>query len=152
MTENGVFSDNMVITWRVSQPVHTVLLYSDTRCPSDDSSDCEGKTMDYYYANLIVFPEPVIMSIPAARLDTEYTPTERKITVQGTVTDILNSIYEAYQTPYSDAQRTSTEKEIQLANNGSKGPRLIDQMSDLVFFEGWKYDEDTKKASLFLGS
>ena len=138
MTENGVFSDNMVITWRVSQPVHTVLLY-------DDSNDCEGKPIDQYYANLVVFPEPVTMSIPAARLDTEYTPTERKITVQGTVTDILNSIYEAYQTP-------ATEKEIQLANNGSKGPRLIDQMSDLVFFEGWKYDEDTKKASLFLGS
>ena len=132
MTKDGVFSDNMVITWRVSQPVHTVRLYSDTRCPGDDSDDCEGKPMDQYYADLIVFPEPVTMSIPAARFDTEYTPTERKITVQGTVAEILNSIYEAYQTP-------ATEKEVQLANkhtNGSKGPKLIDQMSDLVFFEG----------------
>ena len=99
ITHNGVFSDDMVITWRVSRPVHTVLLY-------DDSDDCEGKPMDQYYADLIVFPEPVNMSIPAARYDTEYTPAERKITVQGTVAEILNSIYEAYQTP-------ATDKEIQ---------------------------------------
>ena len=41
----------MVITWRVSKPVHTVLLY-------DDSDDCQGIPMDEYFANVIVFPAP----------------------------------------------------------------------------------------------
>ena len=36
--------------------------------------------------------------------------------------------------------------------NGSKGPKLIHQMSDLVFFEVLDYDEDTKEASLSIGS
>ena len=157
ITDNGVFSDDMVITWRVSQPVHTALLYSDNPCNitqlevcdiSDDSKDCKGIQMDKYYANVIVFPEPVTMSIPAARHDTEFTPAERKITVQGTVAEVLNSIYQTYQQP-------ATEKEIQLANkhtSGSKGDKLIDQMSDLVFFEGWEYSQEKKEASLFLGS
>ena len=141
ITDNGVFSDDKVITWRLSQPVHTILLYN-------DSDDCNGLPMDKYYANVIVFPEPVTMSIPAARHDTEFTPAERKITVQGTVAEVLNSIYQTYQQP-------ATEKEIQLANkhtSGSKGDKLIDQMSDLVFFEGWEYSQEKKEASLFLGS
>ena len=141
ITDNGVFSDDKVITWRVSQPVHTILLYN-------DSDDCNGLPMDKYYANVIVFPEPVTMSIPAARHDTEFTPAERKITVQGTVAEVLNSIYQTYQQP-------ATEKEIQLANkhtSGSKGDKLIDQMSDLVFFEGWEYSQEKKEASLCLGS
>ena len=62
MTDNGVFSDDMVITWRVSQPVNTVLLYSDKDCPIDDSEDCKGIPMDQYYANVIVFPEPVTLT------------------------------------------------------------------------------------------
>ena len=157
ITNNGVFSDDMVITWRVSQPVNTVLLYSDKDCNitqlevcdiSDNREYCKGIPMDEYYANVIVFPEPVTMSIPAARHDTEHTPAERKIIVQGTVAEVLSSIYQTYQQP-------ATEKEIQLANkhtSGSKGDKLIDQMSDLVFFEGWKYYQEKKEASLFLGS
>lgn len=66
MTHNGVFSDDMVITWRISQPVHTVLLY-------DDSDDCQGIPMSQYYANVVIFHEPVYMLIPAARYDSEYT-------------------------------------------------------------------------------
>lgn len=66
ITHQGVFSDDTVITWRISQPVHTIRLY-------EDSNDCQGKPMNQYYANVIIFHEPVIMSIPAARYDTEYT-------------------------------------------------------------------------------
>ena len=66
MTNNGVFSDNMVITWRIIQSAHTVLLY-------DDSDDCQGIPMNQYYANVIIFHEHVTISIPAARYDTEYT-------------------------------------------------------------------------------
>ena len=43
-------------------------------------------------------------------------------------------------------------KEYNKHTNGSKGPKLIDQMSDLVFFEGWDYDEDKKEALLIIGS
>ena len=68
--------------------------------------------------------------------------------MQGTVANVINSIYEAYQQP-------ATEREIQLATEhtlGSKGPRLIDQMSDLVFFEGWDYSKESNTVSLRLGS
>lgn len=75
-------------------------------------------------------------------------------TVQGIVADVLKTIYEAYQQLDSDAfsknaaleNRTSTEEEIQLAHkegNGSNGPKLIDQMDNLIEFGGWDYYEHT---------
>lgn len=47
------------------------------------------------------------------------------------------------------------QKKIKLANNqefGSNGSKLVDQMSDLIFFEGWNYFEHngTKKVYLRL--
>lgn len=132
----------MAISWQTNQPVHTARLcsYLDAARPSDN--DLPSIPIDESHANVIAFHEPFTLSIPTWIHFTEY----RLITVQGTVREVLNSIYEVYQQP-------ATEGEIYLANeegNGSNGPKVIDQMDDVVVFEGWGYSEGTTCAYLFV--
>lgn len=147
MTENGAFSDGMSIIWHIGKHAYTANLYrkrGDNNKPRTRRYDVIP--MDEYHANVAMFDEPTDMYIPATMYDIEDTVTERKIIVQGTVIEVLHSIYDAYQQP-------ATQNEIELANSqgfGSKGSKLVDQMSDLIFFEGWDYVEQNGTRKVYL--
>ena len=146
-TENGAFSDGMSILWNIGKHAYTAKLYrkrNDSNKPRTRQYDVIP--MDEYHANVAMFDEPTDMYIPATMYDIEDTVTERKIIVQGTVIEVLHSIYDAYQQP-------ATQNEIELANSqgwGSKGSKLVDQMSGLIFFEGWDYFEQNGKNKVYL--
>ena len=151
MTKDGAFSDGMSIIWHIGKHACTAKLYrkrDNKNKPRTRQYDVIP--MDEYHANVSMFDKPTDMYIPATMYDIEDTFTERKIIVHGTVIEVLHSIYNAYQQP-------AMQNEIELANNqgfGSKWSKIVDQMSDLIFFEGWDYVEQnrTKKVYLRLGT
>jgi len=144
LKQNPVFcySDGMAIKWRVDRPANEALLYNRNGPYSH---------MDQQYANVVAFIEPVIMYIPtvdnfssiAYDAAYKYDYPQRKMTVQGTVADVLNSIYEEYQ-------KFATIEETQLADaNGTEiWIKLIDQMKDVVSFGGWCRSGQNKVALL----
>jgi hypothetical protein len=89
------------------------------------------------YGKVMIFEHPVKMVIDASRSGGN----ERTIKVRGTMYDVLRSIYKAYKMP-----ATKIEKRVAFDNDdGPSGPRLIDQMSDKVYFEGWNWYDDKKR-------
>ena len=84
MTNNGVFSDGMLISWHIGKNACTARLYR----KKDNSNKPKTRQydvipMDQYHAEVAIFGEPMDMYIPATMYDIEDTVTERKIIVQG---------------------------------------------------------------------
>jgi hypothetical protein len=156
------FSDNMTISWFPNKPVHTARLIN--RDNEDDvkawiSGDLmRGVLIDKLHADVIIFPDPVLMYIPTESIFRN--STSRRILVQGTVNKVLKRIYKEYQ-------KNAKRKELRLVagapNNeywtgygeaarildANVKQKLIDQMSDLKIYSGWVYDESKKIAYLY---
>jgi len=142
------FSDNMTISWFPNKPVNTARLIDyddDEEFKAWTSGDLmRGVCMDKLHADVIVFPDPVLMYIPTESIHIRFAC--RRIYVQGTVNKVLTRIYKEYQ-------KNAKQKEKITDGRGATtqvGLKLIDQMYDLNRYLGWTYDESSKTAYLYL--
>lgn len=162
------FSDNMAISWFPNKPAHKARLidYDDDEVVKAWISGnlMRGVRMDKLHADVVVFPNPVLMYIPSESIPRNRT--SRRILVQGTVYKVLKRIYKEYQKKAKKKEidlslpqpvpltrpgcvASTTVKPVSLTRPGYFAPKLIDQMSDLKRYLGWVYDEPSNVAYLY---